>query len=136
MEESRSGTIRITDVTYDVLRAFVNYLYTAEACLNDQMACNLLILAEKYQVKHLKAYCERFLISRLNWEKAIASYAFAYHHNAKQLLDASLAVITENMEMLTKNEEYAELVESNPRLVVEIYESYLAKQANTAACFK
>ncbi|KAJ1387360.1 SKP1/BTB/POZ domain superfamily [Sesbania bispinosa] len=136
MEESRSGTIKITDVSYDALRAFVNYLYTAEACLDNQMACNLLVLAEKYQVKHLKIYCEKYLIAKLNWEKAIANYAFAHQHNANQLLDAALAVIIDNMDRLTKNEDYMELVDSNPRLVVEIYEAYLAKQVNTAATLR
>lgn len=133
MEESRSGTIKISDVSYDALRAFVNYLYTAEASLDNQMACNLLVLAEKYQVKHLKTYCEKYLIAKLNSEKAIANFAFAHQYNAKQLLDAALGVILDNMDNLTTNEDYMELVESNARLVVEIYEAYLSKQANTAA---
>ncbi|KAK9993755.1 hypothetical protein SO802_023458 [Lithocarpus litseifolius] len=133
MEESRSGTIKIGDVSYDALRAFVNYMYTAEACLDEQMAYDLLVLAEKYQVKHLKAYCEKFLVSKLNWENSILSYAIAHQHNAKLMLDAALSVITDNMDKLTKREEYAELVEKDPRLIVEIYEAYLSKQVNTAA---
>lgn len=69
MEESLSGTIKIGDVSYDALRTFVNYLYTAEAsCLDEQVACELLALAEKYQVMHLKGYCEKFLASKLNWD--------------------------------------------------------------------
>ncbi|KHG29006.1 hypothetical protein F383_35845 [Gossypium arboreum] len=56
MEESKSGTIKISDVSYDALRAFVNYLYTAESWLDEQMACDLLVLTEKYQVKHLKGF--------------------------------------------------------------------------------
>ncbi|KAJ4823827.1 hypothetical protein Tsubulata_035533 [Turnera subulata] len=133
MEESRSGTIKITDVSYDALRAFVNYLYTAEACLDEQMAYDLLVLAEKYQVKHLKAHCEKFLVSKLNWDNSIMSYAFAHQHNAKHVLEASLSLITDNMDKLTKKEEYMELVEKDPRLVVEIYEAYLSRQVNTAA---
>lgn len=133
MEESRSGTIKISDVSYDALRAFVNYLYTAEACLDEQLACDLLVLAEKYQVKHLKGYCEKFLVSKLNWDNSVPSYAFAHQHNAKHMLDAALSLIIDNMDKLTKREEYMELVERDPRLVVEIYEAYLSKQVNTAA---
>ncbi|KAJ4700780.1 BTB/POZ domain-containing protein [Melia azedarach] len=133
MEEKRSGTIKISDVSYDALRAFVNYLYTAEACLDELLACDLLELAEKYQVKHLKAYCEKFLVSKLNWDNCVVNYAFAHQHNAKNLLDAALSLITENMDKLTKREEYMELVEKDPRLVVEIYEAYISKQVNTAA---
>ncbi|KAJ6405390.1 hypothetical protein OIU84_013361 [Salix udensis] len=133
MEESRSGTIKISDVSYDALRSFVNYMYTAEACLDEQMACDLLVLAEKYQVKHLKAYCEKFLVSKLNWDNSVVSYAFAHQHNAKHMLETALSLITDNMDKLTKREEYIELVEKDPRLVVEIYEAYLSKQVNTAA---
>ncbi|RDY04661.1 BTB/POZ domain-containing protein, partial [Mucuna pruriens] len=135
MTERRSGIIKISDVSYDTLRAFVNYLYTAEASLDNQLACNLLVLGEKYQVKHLKTYCEKYLIAKMNWDKAIANYAFAYQYNCKQLRSASLAVILDNMDYLTQNEYYAELVDSNPRLVVEIYETYLVKQFNTAGTF-
>ncbi|XP_030545149.1 BTB/POZ domain-containing protein At4g08455-like [Rhodamnia argentea] len=133
MEESRSGTIKISDVSYDALRAFVNYFYSAEACVDEQMACELLVLAEKYQVKHLKAYCEKFLVSKLNWDNSIINYAFAHQHNAKLLLEASLSLIMDNMDKLRKRQEYAELVEKHPSLVVEILEACLAKQENTAA---
>lgn len=132
MEESRSGMIKINDVSYDVLRLFVHYLYTAEVLLDEQMACELLVLAEKYQVKHLKAFCEKFLTSKVHNENAIANYAFAHRHNSKQLLDAALSLIMDNMSTLTEREEYKELVEKDPRLVVEIYEAYLTRQVNTA----
>ncbi|XP_030491263.1 BTB/POZ domain-containing protein At4g08455 isoform X1 [Cannabis sativa] len=134
MEESRSGTIKINDVSYEALRAFVNYLYTADADFNEHMAYSLLVLAEKYQVNHLKICCERFLISTLNWDNLIGSYAFAHQHNAKLVLEASLSMITENMDKLTKREEFLELKEKDPHLIVEIYEASLSKQVNTAAC--
>ncbi|KAL9286053.1 putative chromatin remodeling & transcription regulator BTB-POZ family [Arabidopsis thaliana] len=133
MEESLSGTIKISDVSYDALRTFVYYLYTAEACLDEQMACDLLVMSEKYQVKHLKSYCERFLVTKLSPDNSLMTYAFAHQHNAKHVLDAALSQIVENMDKLTKREEYMELVEKDPRLIVEIYEAYLSKQVNTAA---
>ncbi|GAB4844119.1 hypothetical protein Ancab_037426 [Ancistrocladus abbreviatus] len=133
MEESLSGTIKISDVSYEALRAFVNYLYSAEACLDEQMACDLLVLADKYQVKHLKSHCEKFLVSKLNWDTSVTSFAFAHQHNAGLLLDAALSIITDNMDKLTKTEEYSQLLHKDPRLVVEIFEAYLSKQVNTAA---
>ncbi|CAD6226115.1 unnamed protein product [Miscanthus lutarioriparius] len=133
MEESRSGVIKIYDVSYDILRAFVHYMYTAEALLDEQMASDLLVLAEKYEVKHLKAYCEKFITSKVNNENAITHYAFAHRHSAKQLLEASLSVLMDSMSTLADREEYKELVEKDPRLVVEIYEAYLNRQVNTAA---
>ncbi|TQD75644.1 hypothetical protein C1H46_038826 [Malus baccata] len=134
MEESRSGTVKIADVRYDALQAFVNYLYTAETCLNQNLACDLLILAEKYQVQHLKHYCQKFLVSKLNWDNALTTYTFACCHNAEDIMDAALEVITDNMDKLTTQLEYVNLVEKDPQLVIKIYETYLSKQVNTAAC--
>ena len=124
MEESLSGTIKIGDVSCDALRSFVHYLYTAEASLDEQMAIDLLVMAEKYQVKHLKTYCEKYTVSKLNWENALMNFAFARQHNAKILEKAALLLIMDNMDKLSKCEVYMELVEKDPRLVVEIYEAY------------
>ncbi|KAF5735477.1 hypothetical protein HS088_TW15G00984 [Tripterygium wilfordii] len=104
MEDSQSGMIKISDVSYDALRAFVNYLYTAEACLDEQMAYDLFM-----------------------------SYAFAHQHNANHVIDAALSMITDNIDKLSKREEYGELVEKDTLLVVEIYEAYFSKQVNTVA---
>lgn len=134
MEESRSGIIKITDFRYEVLRAFVHYLYAAEVSgfPDEHMACELLVLAEKYQVKHLKTICEKFITSKVNNDNAIMNFAFAHQHNAKHLREAALSLIIDNMDTLTTREEYHELVDKDPRLVVEIYELYLSKQANIA----
>lgn len=132
MEESLSGVIKIPDASPKVLRSFVDYLYTAETPLDEENAPDLLILAEKYQVNHLKVFCETYMTSKVNHENAIACYAFAHQHNARQLQDAALSLIIENMVSLREREEYKELVERDPRLVVEIYEAYLCRQTNMA----
>lgn len=133
MEESKSGTIKISEVSYDALRSFILYLYTADVALDEFMACELLILADKYQVKQLKSHCENFLISKLNTDNAFMCLSFSSQHNAKSLHEASVSLITENMDKVTKQEEYQELLDKDPRLIVTIYEAYLAKQVNTAA---
>eukprot|EP00252_Welwitschia_mirabilis_P016075 TRINITY_DN35562_c0_g1_i1.p1 TRINITY_DN35562_c0_g1~~TRINITY_DN35562_c0_g1_i1.p1 ORF type:complete len:246 (+),score=36.92 TRINITY_DN35562_c0_g1_i1:398-1135(+) len=131
MEESRSGTIKITDFSYEVLRSFVHYLYTAEIFPDELMAGDLLVLAEKYQVKHLKTVCEKLMISRVQNDNCIMSFAFANRHNAKRLREAALSLILDNMHTLPMREDYHELVEKDPRLVIEIYEAYLFKWVNT-----
>jgi speckle-type POZ protein len=107
-------------------------MYTAEVLLDEQMASDLLVLAEKYEVKHLKAYCEKFMTSKVNNDNAITHYAFAHRYSAKLLLEASLSVLMD-MSTLADREEYKELVERDPRFVVEIYEAYLNRLVNTAA---
>ncbi|XWS25072.1 hypothetical protein CRYUN_Cryun27aG0039600 [Craigia yunnanensis] len=127
MEESKTGIIKITDASNDAVRALVNFMYTAEALLDEKMGCALLELAEKYMVKHLKEYCEKFLSSQLDWENSLKRYVFAHQQNAKQLLQSALALILDNMDKLTQREEYKELEEKDPRLLVGIYEAHLSK---------
>ncbi|CAL8997054.1 unnamed protein product [Prunus brigantina] len=125
MEESLSGTIKTGDVSYGTLHAFVNYLYTAEVgCLDQQLACDLLVMADKYQVQHLKDLCQKFLVSNLNWDNSLSTYTFAHQHNAKQIINLALTLITGNMDKLTTREEYAfSLKEKDPRLVFGIYDA-------------
>ncbi|XP_018723901.2 BTB/POZ domain-containing protein At4g08455 [Eucalyptus grandis] len=132
MEESRSDTIKISDMSYDALHAFVNFLH-AEACVNEQMACELLVSAEKYQVEQLKAYCEKFLVSKLNWDNSIKYYAFAHQHNAKHLLEAATSLISDNLDKLRKRQEYPLLVEEDPCLGLELLKACLVRWENNAA---
>lgn len=130
MEESLTGIIKIGDVSHDTLQVFVNYLYTAKASLDEDLARDLLVLAEKYQVAHLKMYCEKYLISQIDKENCLSYYIFARNHSAENLLDVAVVVIMSNMGKVTKREEYAQLVEKDPRLVVEMYEAaYRVKRA-------
>ncbi|GAB2289906.1 hypothetical protein Dimus_024205 [Dionaea muscipula] len=128
MEESISGVIKISDVTYNILHAFVNYLYTANVCLDEKIASDLLIFAEKYQVKHLKEHCERYLVSTLNWNNSISNYAFAHKYNARKLLQASLSIITNDMDKFMGKDYYGELVKKDSSFVLQILEAYTRKQ--------
>ncbi|GAB2289899.1 hypothetical protein Dimus_024199 [Dionaea muscipula] len=132
LKESISGMIKISDVTFDSLRAFVDYLYTAEVCLDKQIACDLLVLGEKYQVKHLKEHCESYLLSNLNLDNSVSNYVFSHQYGAKKLLEASLTVMTDNMDKFINTDEYRELVKKDASFVVGIFEA-LAKRGNTAA---
>ncbi|XP_008219565.1 PREDICTED: BTB/POZ domain-containing protein At4g08455-like isoform X1 [Prunus mume] len=130
MEESLSGTIKIGEVSYRTLGAFVNFLYTAEVCLDQQLAYDLFVMAEKYQVQRLKDYCQKFLVSNLNWDNSLLTYTLAHRHNAKQIIDAALTVITDNMDKLTSRKEYTKLKEKDPQLVFEIYEAFLSRHSS------
>ncbi|KAK4761198.1 hypothetical protein SAY87_006091 [Trapa incisa] len=91
MTESKSRTIKIDDVSYEALRAFVNFMYMAEACMDEQLAsrtrpsvpsstsCTRRKPAwtsssrpsswcwpRSTRGNTLKSYCEKFLESKLN----------------------------------------------------------------------
>ncbi|XP_008233198.2 PREDICTED: BTB/POZ domain-containing protein At4g08455-like [Prunus mume] len=124
--ENETKEIDLYELWPQGLGAFVRYLYTAEICLDQQLARSLLGVAKKYQVHHLEDLCQKFLVSNLNWDNSLATYTFGHDHNDKQIIDAALMVITNNLEKLASSREYAELKESHPQLVIEIYERHFA----------
>ncbi|KAK9096218.1 hypothetical protein Sjap_021715 [Stephania japonica] len=131
MTESQTGKINISEVSYHDLCAFVNYLYTSEVNLvDDQRAQDLLAMGEKYEVKHLKAYCESFLRSKVNPSNALKYLTFATKYKAEDLVETSLNVIIENMNELKLQDEYKDLTEKDPHLVIHIYESYHEKKSS------
>ncbi|KAL5714227.1 hypothetical protein ACHQM5_016217 [Ranunculus cassubicifolius] len=129
MEEKKTGVVKMTDASRKVLESFVHYLYTAEAPLDldENMACELLVLADKYQVNRLKCYCEDFLASKLTKESALSSYVFSHHNNAKRLKVASVALIIQDIKELAKSEEYHQLSQTDPGALLAIYEAHVAK---------
>ncbi|XP_039170655.1 BTB/POZ domain-containing protein At4g08455-like [Eucalyptus grandis] len=133
MQESQKGVVNISNTSPDVLQAFVKFLYTAEVCLDEQNAWELLPLADKYQVMSLKAHCENFLVSKLNWENSIGSYSFAHQHNAKILLQAALSIIVENRNDYRVHPKYLAIVEEEPKLAIEIYEACFDRMGMRAA---
>ncbi|CAA7057728.1 unnamed protein product [Microthlaspi erraticum] len=127
-EESRSGIVRISDVSYDALRTFVSFLYTTEVCLDEQMASQLLVVSDKFEVTHLNDRCEKYLVTKLTPENSLMAYVFAQQYNAKHLSNAALTHILDNMDKISKTEEYMELKKRDPHLVVDMYEAYTIKK--------
>ncbi|GAB2289910.1 hypothetical protein Dimus_024209 [Dionaea muscipula] len=130
LEETIRKTMSINDVNYDFLPVFTNRLYTGGVCLDEKIARKLLVLAEKYQVKHLKEHCERYLVSNLNWDNLLSNYVFAYQHNVGKLLEASLSIIYDNMDKFMNMDEYGELVKMDHASVVGIFEAYMKKRSS------
>lgn len=58
--ESGSGIISIPDVGEDVMRHFLLYLYGSQVPvdMDEQLAEELLVIADKYDVERLKSACE------------------------------------------------------------------------------
>ncbi|XP_010055946.2 BTB/POZ domain-containing protein At4g08455-like [Eucalyptus grandis] len=81
--ESKTGTVIIEEVSYEAVKLFVQYLYKGKESLADQLdhelARKLFLLADRYQVMHLKDYFEEFIVSNLTWHNsALQMHIAAY----------------------------------------------------------
>ena len=66
-----------------VMRHFLHFLYTGElgAALDVQLAKDLFIAADKYQVQQLKTFCEAFMSKNLTPENVPYVMVLAHLHD-------------------------------------------------------
>ena len=85
MQESQNNRVELIDIGPDVVRELLVYLYTDRVPKIEEMVSNLLYVADKYQLDHLKSLCERHLTYRLQIDNAASVIQLAFMHNAPQL---------------------------------------------------
>lgn len=91
LSEKQQGVMNIDDFDYDVINAFVVYLYSEELDLKDvDFSIQLLGAADKYGAIELKDKCETFAINNITKEGAWNILSVAKLYNANQLVLAAL----------------------------------------------
>jgi hypothetical protein len=64
--EAKNGMITIDDIKHDVMYELVRYLYTDQANNLGQIAHELMIAADKYDVSGLKNECISYMIQKID----------------------------------------------------------------------
>ena len=121
MKESQDNCITIRDFTPEVVEELVTYLYTGMCSFPDSLEGikeDLLRIANKYELLHLKALSEEALCEALNSENVVDTLVLADMHSADQLKSACLTFIKDRISYvldspgwhrLKDNEEHHEL---------------------------
>jgi len=77
-KDSRENRIDITDCSYETMEAFVKVLHGIKLELTDiQLALEMMMVVDKYQVPRLKDQAECFVEARLNQKNVIDSFKYA-----------------------------------------------------------
>ena len=84
MTEAAENCVEITDIDPKAVQEMLSYMYTGTAPKVDKMAA-LLQAADKYDLKQLKAICEKELISQLSEENVSETFKLADRYSATQL---------------------------------------------------
>ena len=116
MQESATSTIKLSDIEPDVLRELLTYIYTSDCPNIKTHAASLLYHAEKYQLVHLKALCERRLSYDLQIDNAAGILLLADAWNAEQLKRNALLFISEHGDEVKLTKEWED-VKSNTELL-------------------
>ncbi|XP_043282322.1 speckle-type POZ protein-like B [Venturia canescens] len=68
MKEKHTGRVEIDDIRSEVFEEFLRYLYTGEIYNLKNIFEEILVVADKYDVCHLKEFCENHMLATLSDE--------------------------------------------------------------------
>ena len=120
MIESESGEMKIDDVKADTLEIMIYFLYHDKVFDEKMINADLLILAERYNVRPLTAVCVEYLGENLSVENALDVLVSANLTNKKALFDVATQFVFENRGNLVKTDAWKELSENDPILIGKI----------------
>ena len=105
-KEVLEGRIEIKDASDKALEAMVQFMYNPEQFQDDQEVLydELLILSNKYNLKHLvKKILPKFK-RKIDIENCIDAYIFGFVHEYKEVKEAAFNIIAFNWDILQKEE--------------------------------
>lgn len=86
-KEAQESRIIIEDISADVFKQLLAFMYTGKVMAIDENPADLLVAANKYGLDRLKCLCEQALSSQLTVSNSAAMLILADMHNANQLKD-------------------------------------------------
>lgn len=111
-EEDEKGTVNISQFTYAVYRAFLQYLYTDDVDLPPEDAIGLLDLANSYCETQLKRHCERIIRYGISIENVAMLYAAAIKYEAKELEEFCFRFALNHLTAVAQTEAFNKLDET------------------------
>ncbi|XP_014678367.1 PREDICTED: LOW QUALITY PROTEIN: RCC1 and BTB domain-containing protein 1-like [Priapulus caudatus] len=118
-EQDGKDVIEISQFTYPVYRAFLQFLYTDRINLSPEHAIGLLDLANSYLERQLKALCERTIKQGITVENAAMLYAASVFRELQELEEFCLRFALNHMTAVTQSEAFTELDEATLKRFIQ-----------------
>ncbi|KAJ3685879.1 hypothetical protein LUZ61_015043 [Rhynchospora tenuis] len=128
MREAKSSSIKIKDIKAEVFKALLCFIYTdnfGDRELKDlsvELVPDLFVAADRYALEMLKVQCQQRLWVALCVDTALSTLILAERHSSAWLKEKCLdfASKSENFTELALTEEYVQMMQSFPSLLVEL----------------
>lgn len=133
-KENDTRVIEIKDTNAIAFEAFIKYLYTGEIDNMEQVANDLMVLADKYDIEGLRKECENYLCEKINENTALLLLIEADLHSYLVLKKKAIFIIKSKLDILKP--EFDALTQF-PHLINEIFlsiiedKSEIEKKVNT-----
>jgi len=117
MAEANSGTLTIEDQMPNVIEAMIYYIYTGTSNVTDiNLALELISVADKYDLPHLKMKSLQFVIAKMNKYCVIKALFKAKLHGLDDLLEVCIKCLKEDTTVINDLPNYDLLAQSDDGL--------------------
>jgi hypothetical protein len=130
-KEARKGVIQIIDINHEVLSEMVRYMYCDYTPKLKDMALELLIAANKYDIPGLLEKCKSYLRANISLENFANILICAERLQIDDLESVIMQFLIEHSETVFDSEEWQSFEENNLELANKVMRAYCKKLKGT-----
>uniref|UniRef100_A0A0N5C048 BTB domain-containing protein n=1 Tax=Strongyloides papillosus TaxID=174720 RepID=A0A0N5C048_STREA len=120
-EESQTNVIEIKDFQVEVVREMLRYIYTDEVSDIQNMANDVLAIADIYKLERLKAISAQYLCDDLTVFNVCERFVLSEKYSTEILKECCIELIIENAAWLSKTKEWKEFILVHPLLLESLF---------------
>uniref|UniRef100_A0A914HFR4 BTB domain-containing protein n=1 Tax=Globodera rostochiensis TaxID=31243 RepID=A0A914HFR4_GLORO len=128
-EEAQKSEVYYEDIDFEVMREMLFYMYSGRSPMLQQMALDLLAVADRFQLIGLKEMADQVLRAGLSTDNVCRNLVLADMHNALDLKTDALRFIAQYSNNVIMTDGWAEMVKEHPRLVTEVVAAMSQEQS-------
>ena len=113
------STLEIPDISAETMKTFLQFIYKDDVEAED-IDQNLLIAADKYNIKRLVNICVNYFESILDANNVMEITFFAYLINNDTLLEKASKFIFQNHGKIKKPEEWDQIKKTHPHIATKV----------------
>lgn len=121
-KEAQTKNIKILDIKHDILVEMIRFLYCDEIPKVKEMALELLVAADKYNIQGLYNDCVLYLWENVSMENYSQVLETADQLNIDSLKDRAIDYIIDNRKEVFALETWKQLKKDNVQLAMEVIE--------------
>ncbi|XP_064487780.1 speckle-type POZ protein-like isoform X1 [Ornithodoros turicata] len=130
MKEKQESLVEVKDLSADVVREMLTFVYTDEAPNLCSMACDLLQAADKYDLERLRSMCEEQIALCLTADTAVDALRLADRTNAAHLKRVATHYINTHADDVRKSDGWEAMIEEEPHLLECIYSAMFEEKVS------
>jgi len=127
-KENQENLVHLQDFDSDIVKEMLHFIYTDKVDNLDELAYDLLIAADKYNLEKLKKICAKHLITTITSDNTGDVLAVADIANCERLKQKTIEYIVSNPKNVSETESWDNMVSKRPFLYKDAFNALAKKQ--------